>query len=98
MGKLDGQVAVITGGASGIGAATRSPCSPQRGPGLWWRICRRTRARRWRKKLGDQGAFVQVNVTREAEVKAAIEAAVERWGRLDCIYNNAGFGGALRAD
>ena len=47
------------------------------------------------RELGDQGAFVQVNVTREAEVKAAIETTVERWGQLDCIYNNAGFGGAL---
>lgn len=36
-----------------------------------------------------------MDVTLESEVKAAVDAAVERWGRLDCIFNNAGFGGAL---
>ena len=94
MGKLDGQVAVITGGASGIGAATVRLFAAE-GARVVVADMQADKGREMAQELGDQGAFVQVNVTQEAEVKAAIETAVERWGRLDCIYNNAGFGGAL---
>ena len=94
MGKLDGKVALITGGASGIGAATVRLFAAQ-GARVVVADMQEDKGQEVAQELGDQGAFVQVNVTQEAEVKAAIEAAVERWGRLDCIYNNAGFGGAL---
>ena len=94
MGKLDGQVAVITGGASGIGAATVRLFAAE-GARVVVADMQEDKGQEMAQELGDQGAFVQVNVTQEAEVKAAIDTAVERWGRLDCIYNNAGFGGAL---
>ena len=37
--------------------------------------------------------FVQVDVSDEEEVRSAIEQTVNRFGRLDCAFNNAGIGG-----
>ena len=45
--------------------------------------------------IGDAVTFVACEVRQEDQVKATIEAAVSKWGRLDCMFNNAGFGGAL---
>jgi NAD(P)-dependent dehydrogenase (short-subunit alcohol dehydrogenase family) len=39
--------------------------------------------------------FLRTDVTREAEVEAAIQLAVSAFGRLDCVFNNAGIGGAF---
>jgi NAD(P)-dependent dehydrogenase (short-subunit alcohol dehydrogenase family) len=39
---------------------------------------------------GGDAFFVACDVTREADVQAAVRATVERWGRLDVLYNNAG--------
>ena len=94
MGKLDGKVAMITGGASGIGAATVGMFAAE-GARVLIADMQEDKGQEIAKELGDQGVFVRVNVTQETEVKGAIETAVERWGQLDCIYNNAGFGGAL---
>ena len=46
-------------------------------------------------ELGNMATFVQVEVRQEEQVKSAIDTAGEDWGRLDCIFNNAGFGGVL---
>ncbi len=45
--------------------------------------------------LGEAATFMYCEVRQEDQVKGAIDLAVERWGRLDCMFNNAGFGGAL---
>lgn len=94
MGKLDGQVAIITGGASGIGAATVQMFVAE-GARVLIADLQVEKGQELAQKLGDNAAFMEVNVTREADVAGAINTAVSRWGRLDCIYNNAGFGGAL---
>jgi NAD(P)-dependent dehydrogenase (short-subunit alcohol dehydrogenase family) len=39
---------------------------------------------------GGDARFVRCDVTREDDVRGAVAAAVERWGRLDVLYNNAG--------
>ena len=46
-------------------------------------------------ELGDSAAFLRTDVSKEEDVAAMIAEATDRWGRLDCLYNNAGFGGAL---
>ena len=46
-------------------------------------------------ELAPRAVFEAVEVRQEAQVKAAIERAVADFGRLDCIFNNAGFGGVL---
>ena len=45
--------------------------------------------------FSDAARFVQVEVRQEDQVKGAIDTATNEWGRLDCIFNNAGFGGVL---
>ena len=94
MGKLDRKVAIITGGASGIGAATVRMFAAE-GACVLIADMQADKGQTLAKALGDKTTFLQVNVTHEAEVKAAIDTAVTRWNRLDCLFNNAGFGGAL---
>ena len=46
--------------------------------------------------LGDAAVSVRVDVSTAADVEAMIEAAIDRFGRLDVLFNNAGFGGGTR--
>jgi NAD(P)-dependent dehydrogenase (short-subunit alcohol dehydrogenase family) len=94
MKRLEGRTAIITGGASGIGAASVRLFAAE-GARVLIADMQRERGEALAKELGDSAAFRKVDVTREAEVKAAVDDVVARWGRLDVIYNNAGFGGAL---
>jgi NAD(P)-dependent dehydrogenase (short-subunit alcohol dehydrogenase family) len=50
------------------------------------------RGRALAKALGARVAFVQGDVSREADVKGAVDETVNRFGRLDCLFNNAGAG------
>jgi NAD(P)-dependent dehydrogenase (short-subunit alcohol dehydrogenase family) len=92
VGRLDGKVAVITGGASGIGAATARRFVAEGGRVLIADIQEEVAAS-LADDLGEQAAAVRCNVARETDVQAAIQEAVDRWGRLDILFNNAGFGG-----
>jgi NAD(P)-dependent dehydrogenase (short-subunit alcohol dehydrogenase family) len=46
--------------------------------------------------LGPQGSFIRTDIARGVKIRAAVDHAVQRFGRLDIMYNNAGFGGARR--
>ena len=94
MKRLEGRTAIITGGASGIGAASVRLFA-QEGARVLIADMQRERGEALAKELGDAAVFRKVDVTREADVKAAVDDVVARWGRLDVIFNNAGFGGAL---
>ena len=96
MKRLEGKVAVITGGASGIGAATARLFAAEgaavvitdineAGGGEVVRSC----------SGGSRVTFVRADVTRESEVRSAIAVARHEYGRLDVLFNNAGLGGAL---
>ena len=94
MGEMDGKVAVVTGGASGIGeAAVR--LFIKEGARVVIANMQQERGKALANELGNMATFVQVEVRQEQQVKSAIDTAVEDWGRLDCIFNNAGFGGVL---
>ncbi len=94
MAELDGKVAVITGGASGIGERSVRLFAEE-GARVVIADMQVERGQALAKELGDVAVFAEVEVRQEAQVKAAVDLAVSRWGRLDCIFNNAGFGGVL---
>ena len=92
MGRLEGKVAVITGGASGIGEATVRLFSSH-GAQVVIADVQDERGRRLAEELGPAVAYARTDVREERAIEAAIELAVTRWGRLDCLFNNAGAGG-----
>jgi NAD(P)-dependent dehydrogenase (short-subunit alcohol dehydrogenase family) len=92
MTRLARKVALITGGASGIGEATVR-LFVQEGASVTIADIQDDRGRRLAGELGDRAAYVHTDVSREADVQAAVAETVQRFGRLDCIFNNAGYGG-----
>ena len=92
MGRLENQVAVITGAASGIGEGTVrkyvaegarvliADISDERGGAL-------------AEELGPNATYLHTDVSSEDDVARAVSSAAGRWGRLDVMFNNAGFGG-----
>ena len=94
MGRLDGKVAIITGGASGIGAGTARRFV-QEGAKVLIGDLDAAKGEALAAELGDAAAFLETDVSREEQVAAMVSEATDRWGRLDCLFNNAGFGGAL---
>jgi NAD(P)-dependent dehydrogenase (short-subunit alcohol dehydrogenase family) len=93
MGKLDGKVAVITGGASGIGAATVRLFVAEGAKVVITDILDE-RGQKLAHELGSNVSYTHANVSKEFHVKEAIDHAVRLFGRLDVMYNNAGFPGA----
>jgi NAD(P)-dependent dehydrogenase (short-subunit alcohol dehydrogenase family) len=99
-GRLEGKVAVVTGGGNGIGRATvlRFLAEGARGvvvADLNAETGPETVALAKRAGHGDRARFVRTNVAEEAQVEAAIETARRDFGRLDCVFNNAGVAGAI---
>jgi NAD(P)-dependent dehydrogenase (short-subunit alcohol dehydrogenase family) len=92
MGRLDGRVSVITGGASGIGAATTRLFVGE-GSRVVVADVLEGHGKAIAEELGDAVEFVRADVRHEDEIKGAIDLAVDRFGRLDCLFNNAGLGG-----
>src|SRR5919206_141682 len=92
MGRLDGKVAAVTGGASGIGEATVRRFVTE---GASVAFCDRDgeRGRRVAAELeaaGARVAFTQADVGTETACVGFISDAAERFGRLDILVNNAG--------
>jgi NAD(P)-dependent dehydrogenase (short-subunit alcohol dehydrogenase family) len=93
-GRLGGKVAVITGGASGIGRGTVE-LFVREGARVVAADIQDDKGARLEEELGKAVRYVRCDVTREADVKAAVDLAVKAFGRLDCIFNNAGTPGGL---
>ena len=87
--RLEGKVAIITGATRGIGYSTAELFVEH---GARVMITGRTveAGEALAEKLGENAVFVRTDVTREDDIKAMIDTAVERFGRLDCLFNNAG--------
>lgn len=94
MAKLEGKTAVITGGASGIGAASVR-LFVEEGARVLVADILDEEGRALVASLGDSADYLHTDVTQEADVERAISHAVQRFGRLDCVFNNAGSGGVF---
>jgi len=93
MTRLRDKVALITGGASGIGEAT-ARLFVQEGASVMLVDIQDDRGRLLAGELGAHTAYFHADVSREADVAAAVEEATRWFGRLDCLFNNAGYAGA----
>ncbi len=99
-GRLEGKVAVVTGGGNGIGRATVLRFLAEGALGvvvadLNAETGAETVALARQAGHGDRARFVRTNVAEERDVRAAIETARAAFGRLDCVFNNAGVAGAI---
>lgn len=92
MKRLEGKVAVITGAASGIGYAT-AKLFIEEGACVVLADIQQERGERLAGELGPNAAFHHTDVSKEEDIAGAVDLAVSRFGRLDVMFNNAGFGG-----
>lgn len=95
--RLEGKVALVTGGGSGIGRATAlvfaregakvvvADVLTEGGEGTVSRI----------RDAGGKAIFVKTDVSKATEVMALVDSAVSTYGRLDCAFNNAGIEGNM---
>jgi NAD(P)-dependent dehydrogenase (short-subunit alcohol dehydrogenase family) len=94
--RLEGKVALVTGAASGIGRAT-SLLFVQEGARLVIADVDDRGSEETAQLIAEQGGEavpVHCDVSDPGQVQSLVSAAVERFGRLDCAFNNAGIGGA----
>ncbi len=86
--RFDGKVAIVTGGAKGIGAATVRRLLAE-GARVAIADVDRANGQALADELGTDAAFVGTDVTREDDVSAMFSATVERFGGVDILVNNA---------
>jgi NAD(P)-dependent dehydrogenase (short-subunit alcohol dehydrogenase family) len=94
MGALAGKVAIITGGTSGIGART-AELFVSEGAKVVIAGRRQPEGEALAKQLGAAALFARTDVAKETDVKALIEQTLAKFGRLDCLFNNAGIPGKI---
>jgi NAD(P)-dependent dehydrogenase (short-subunit alcohol dehydrogenase family) len=91
-GRFDGKVAFVTGATSGIGRATALAFAREGASVVVADIAAEgnQETARMIEQAGGQSLAVSCDVTRSDDVKAALQPGVERFGRLDIAFNNAG--------
>lgn len=96
MPRLEGKVALITGGAGGIGSCTAKLFS-QHGAKVLIADIQDEKGHLICRDLGPSSAsFIHCDVTKELDVSNAIDQAVAKHGKLDIMFNNAGILGPKR--
>lgn len=94
-GDLDGKVAVVTGGANGIGRATVELFTAE-GAAVVIADLDETAGEALSSELGERVAFHRTDVGDRGSIQSLIDFAVERFGAVDVMYNNAGISGVPR--
>ena len=90
-GRFHGRVAIVTGGASGIGAATVRLLHGE-GAAVVIADLQDSEGAKLAQELGDAARFVATNVADPDSMQAVVDTAVAQFGRLDILVNNAGIG------
>jgi len=94
MKRLQGRVAVVTGGASGIGKATAYRLADEGAKVIVTDIQDEPGelVAKHLQELGHEAVYVHHDVSSEADWRTVVEAALETYGALDILFNNAGVG------
>jgi NAD(P)-dependent dehydrogenase (short-subunit alcohol dehydrogenase family) len=87
--RLEGKVAVITGGTSGIGEATVEVFIEE-GAKVVFSGRNDEKGAQIEKALGENAVYHHADVTSETEIESLMKFSVDRFGRIDCLFNNAG--------
>jgi NAD(P)-dependent dehydrogenase (short-subunit alcohol dehydrogenase family) len=87
--SLEGQVALITGGGSGLGYAT-AECMIEAGADVVLFGRREEMLQDACEKLGDKSSYRRCDITETDKIPALVEAVLEEAGRIDILVNNAG--------
>ena len=90
--KLDGKVALITGGSSGIGSATAALLAKE-GAAVVLTGRNQERGEQVARAINEDGGkafFIRCDVRVADECRQAVEQTLERFGRIDVLFNNAG--------
>lgn len=95
-GLVDGKIALVTGGGSGIGRATALTFAREGAKVVVADVVvdGGEETVRLLKAAGGEAIFVKADMAKAAEVEAMVQKAVATYGRLDCAHNNAGIEGA----
>jgi len=89
--RLKDKIALITGGANGIGLATANRFAREGAKVILWDVSDKGKdVVEGIKKAGHQAVFHKVSVTSESEVQKAVAEAHKQFGRIDILINNAG--------
>lgn len=91
-GRFKGKVVLITGATSGIGEATAYAFARE-GAKVFFCGRRENLGKQVEAKIkgfGGEATYVQADVRKEADVKALVDACVNKYGRIDVAFNNAG--------
>ncbi|MHA2281838.1 MAG: SDR family oxidoreductase [Promethearchaeota archaeon] len=90
MKQLEGKIALITGAAGGIGRATSKLFVEEGVKGvvmadIWDEMGEKTA-----EQLGSNAIYIHTDVSQESDIKKSIKLAIEKFGRLDIVFSNAG--------
>jgi NAD(P)-dependent dehydrogenase (short-subunit alcohol dehydrogenase family) len=89
MQRFEGKVAIVTAAAQGIGAAVARRIAAEGGSVVVTDL-QEDKLQALADEIGDRALALRVDVTSREDVDAAVAAAVERFGQLDVVVNNAG--------
>ena len=94
MGRLDDKVAVITGATSGIGRRTAELFAKE---GAYVVVSgrRETEGKALASSLSPRTLYVRADVAEDGQVENLIQTSVDKFGQIDCLFNNAGIPGKV---